>query len=253
MKVLHVLFVLAVITVTGSLAVAEEVEIVTADKSKIFADLHITEAGKTAPTILLFHQASANGRAEYATHIPRLLEAGYNVIVADQRSGGERFGGTNRTVDARGGQSTGYCEAYPDLEAVLQYAVDHGFSGPRFAWGSSYSAALVIMLGVDHADELAGVLAFSPAAGEPMGDCQPNDLFVKLKIPALILRPGREAEVESVQKQMKIVRDAGLQMYVAANGVHGSSMLDAERVQGDVAAHWAVVLDFLAQTVAKHQ
>ena len=240
---------LALLMTPVALATAEQVEIETADEARLFADVHLVEAGKSAPLILLFHQASANGRAEYASHIPRLLDAGYNVIVVDQRSGGDRFGGANRTVEARGGQNTDYCDVFPDLEAVLQYAVDNEFSGPRFAWGSSYSAALVIMLGVDHAEALAGILAFSPASGAPMGDCQPNELFAKLSIPALILRPGREAEIESVQKQMKIIREAGLQVYVAANGVHGSSMLVAERVEGDVEAHWKVVLQFLQETV----
>jgi alpha-beta hydrolase superfamily lysophospholipase len=232
--------------------IAQEVEITTADDVRIFADVHLVEAGKKAPVILLFHQAGANARAEYATHIPRLLEAGYNIIAADQRSGGNRMGGTNRTIAKRDGESSPYCEAYPDLETALQYAVDNGFTGPRFAWGSSYSAALVVRLGVEHGDKLDGVLAFSPASGSPMGECQPNELFTKLDIPALILRPGREAEIDAVKDQLAIAREANLQVYVADNGVHGSSMLNKDRVKGDVEQHWETVLKFLADVTEQH-
>lgn len=223
-----------------------EFSVEAADGVRVFADVHLGEAGKKAPTVLLFHQAGANGRAEYSVHVPRLLEAGYNVVVTDQRSGGAHFGGHNRTADALGGGQIPYCDAYPDLEAVLAQVVADGFTGPLFAWGSSYSAALVVRLGVDHGGDLAGVLAFSPASSARMEGCRPDALFDALEIPALIVRPGTEAATETVQRQLETAREAGLQVYVAKNGVHGSSMLDAGRVGSDVEAHWKVVLAFLA-------
>jgi len=223
-----------------------EVTFTAADGVQLYGDLYASERGKTAPAVILFHQAGANARAEYASIIPVLRAQGYAVLAIDQRSGGTRLGGTNRTVDHRGGRVTGYCDAYPDLEAALHYLIASGYTGPRVAWGSSYSAGLVVRLAVDHARELSGILAFSPAAGGPMKDCSPDDVIDRITIPALILRPASEMKYESVRKQLDAFRRAGLKTYVAKNGVHGSSMLNPKRVEGGVEETWKVVLDFLA-------
>ena len=88
---------------------AEEVTFKTTDGGTVYADEFTADAGKSAPLIMLFHQAGANGRAEYQNTAPRFRDAGFSVLLVDLRSGGDRFGGNNRTVDARG-DSTGYCE-----------------------------------------------------------------------------------------------------------------------------------------------
>jgi pimeloyl-ACP methyl ester carboxylesterase len=225
---------------------SREVTIPAADGVLVYGDLTLAEGGKEAPLLLLFHQARANARGEYGAMIPRLVEAGFSVLAIDQRTGGSYFGGENRTMAALEDDEYSYCDAYPDLEAALRYVVEEGFTGPRFAWGSSYSAALVIRLGVEHGDELAGVLAFSPAAGDPMGDCQPDPYASELEIPALVLRPASEMDTENAQKQLALFAEAGHRTYVAPDGVHGSSMLSAERVDGDVELTWAVVMEFLS-------
>jgi hypothetical protein len=51
---------------------------------------------------------------------------------------------------------------------------------------------------------------------------------------------------ESVSDQAALFRSQGHAVYVADPGTHGSSMLVAERVDGDVETTWRVVLDFLA-------
>ena len=48
---------------------------------------------------------------------------------------------------------------------------------------------------------------------------------------------------------MKEFERFGVQTYVADPGVHGSSMLNAERVGASTEATWQVVLDFLAATL----
>ncbi len=68
-------------------------------------------------------------------------------------------------------------------------------------------------------------------------------------MPARALRPQSEFEVESVQAQMKEFEAHGIQTYVANPGVHGSSMLNAERVGDSTEAAWTVVLEFLAATL----
>jgi pimeloyl-ACP methyl ester carboxylesterase len=201
--------------------------------------------------ILLFHQAGANARAEYGAIIPTLLEAGYAVLAIDQRNGGSRLGGTNRTVDGLEEKSYGYCEAYPDLVGALEFVDEQEYIGKRFVWGSSYSAALVIKLGAEYGDQISAVLAFSPASGDRLADCLPSEYSEDLKVPALMLRPASEMERESVQEQLEMFKQQGHQTYGAKNGVHGSSMLNEERVGADVGDNWAVVLTFLREVSAE--
>jgi alpha-beta hydrolase superfamily lysophospholipase len=229
----------------------EEVEFKTEDNELIYGDLFVVKKGKRAPLVLLFHQASSNGRAEYAYHIPRLVENGYNVLVIDQRSGGSHFGGENRTVGGMGDENAGYCDAYPDLEAALDYVVDAGFKGSRYAWGSSYSGALVFRLGMEHPDELSGVLVFSPAVGQAMYPCSTTVYIVNNEVPAFLAATAAGVSKYSGTKERKTRKLAAAAaeyvdvFYVADNGVHGASMLDPERVGGDVEKHWSAVLNFM--------
>jgi alpha-beta hydrolase superfamily lysophospholipase len=225
---------------------AEEVRFRAADGTTVYGDLHHARNGTAGPVIVLFHQAGSNARGEYQDIVPRLLENGYSVLAVDLRLGGSRYGSENRTVTAgRLPDSNAYCSAYPDLTAAWDYLVERGFTGPRFAWGSSYSAALVIRLAAERASGMAGVLAFSPASGEPMAGCRPEQHIDGLAVPALILRPQAEADMASVTTQIERFRAAGKQVHVARPGTHGSSMLVAARVDGDTEATWTVVLEFL--------
>ena len=220
-----------------------EITFHTSDSIEIFGDLH--EHDKSASVVLLFHQAGANARSEYGTIIPRLLEEGYNVLAIDQRSGGQRFGGYNRTVAHIPKNRFEYCDAYPDLEGALDYLSQAGFTGKKIVWGSSYSAALVIQLASKRPTDVAAVLAFSPASGGPMADCNPNPYMETLKIPLLVLRPQREMEVESVIQQFNLAKKHQHQTHIAKTGVHGSSMLVESRTGSFVEDDWNVVLGFL--------
>ncbi len=235
--------------ISSEYPVPTEVNIKARDGVTIYADVYLSTRGKAAPLILLFHQAGGDARGEYASHIPRLLDEGYNVIAADQRSGGNRFESTNRTVLALERKQYSYCDAYQDLEAALRYAAENGFTGKRFAWGSSYSAALVLKLGAEHPKELNGILSFSPASGEAMGECKPEPFAPNLHLPTLIMRPRSEMQRENSKEQFVLFQKHGFQTYVAENGVHGSSMLNPHRVDGNVEKHWKVVLDFIRTIV----
>lgn len=223
-----------------------EITFETADGLTIFGDLYLSKLGKSAPILLLFHQGGANARAEYGPLIPRIFERGYNILAVDQRQGGSWLGGTNRTVENLDGKEYHYCDAYPDLEAAFQEVERRGFDGKKIIWGSSYSAALAIRFATEYARELAGVLAFSPASGEPMQGCKPDTYFEKVTVPLLVLRPQLEMEREGALKQFQILKEYGHQTYVSENGVHGSSMLNPARVDGSVEEHWDMVLSFLA-------
>jgi len=223
---------------------SEAVTFTAADGVTIYGDLYRGGEGESGALILLFHQGGGDARGEYGPLVPRLLEQGYSALAIDQRRGGDRLGGPNRTVDALAGRDFSYCDAFADLEAALDYARGAGF-GPIVAWGSSYSASLVFRLAAERPGQLVGILAFSPASGEAMAGCEPERFGERIAVPALVLRPSSEMEIERVRDQLAVFRDQGHRTYVATHGVHGSSMLNPERVEGDVERNWEVVLAFL--------
>jgi len=229
----------------GGLPASRTIIFQAADGVELHAELFPTNRA-SAPVVLLFHQAGASGRAEYATIAPRLQKAGYNVFAFDQRSGGERFGGHNRTVDGLNGKKVPYCEAYPDLEAALSVPAGEGFDGPLFVWGSSYSAALVFKLAAQYPAEISGVLSFSTAAGSAMAGCRAEPYLEGLKVPAIAFRPASEMESPKVQRQAERFAEAGIEVVIVGGGVHGSSMLVHERCNCDVEPGWTDVMDFLA-------
>ncbi len=259
MKMKQILWIIGVVLCTGlpgcvesrdaatESAGSNEINFVTADSVQIIADLYVSN--KTAPTILLFHQGGSNARAEYVTIIPRLMEKGYNIIAIDQRRGGQRYGSYNRTIARMPESNFSYCDAYADLENTLDYLIRSGFSGSKILWGSSYSASLAIKLANNRPEAVDAVLAFSPASGGPMEGCRPDEYFETLQVPLLLLRPKGEMEIASVQAQFDLARENNHQVYIAENGVHGSSMLVAKRVKADVAENWQIVESFISSVI----
>ncbi len=223
----------------------EEIEITTADSIEIFGDLYVFD--ENAPFILLFHQGGSNARAEYGSEIiPTLKEYGYNILAIDQRQGGQIYGSYNRTLEQFSLESFSYCDAYPDLEAALNYLVNQELIQSKLiVWGSSYSGTLAIQLAAKNQDKISGVLAFSPASGGPMEACLPNEFFDQVSMPLLVLRPTAEVEFESVQTQTEFIESAGHQIFIANPGVHGSSMLVSSRVGAETNENWDAVLNFI--------
>jgi pimeloyl-ACP methyl ester carboxylesterase len=223
--------------------VAKEIVFHTKDNIKIYGDLY--QLDKTNPIILLFHKGRSNARGEYNSIIPLLINNGFNVLSIDQRLGGQDFGSYNRTVANILNSTFNYCDAYADLESALNFVIDSGFSGKKILWGSSYSGSLAIKLANEYQTEVSGVLAFSPASGGPMKNCRADEYFETLKVPLLLLRPAKELEIESSQKQFELAQSFNHQTYIAKNGFHGSSMLVENRVKNNVDDNWKSVLSFL--------
>lgn len=223
-------------------------ELETSDGVTVHGDLHQPEGVERPPLILAFHQGGGDGRGEYAPIIPRLLSEGYAVMTIDQRKGGEVFGGTNRTVAGLPEDAEySYCDAYPDLDAALAYARTLEFKR-IIAWGSSYSATLAIRLAAQYPSYLDRVIAFSPASGEPMGACQPRGPASRLGIPALMIRPEREAAIETVAADLDAFRGMGHEVYVSPGGSHGSSVLVSGRTGAPTEEVWERVLSFLGSS-----
>lgn len=225
---------------------SNEVHFFTSDSVKVYGDIFVQD--NSSPIIILLHQAGTNSRAEYKNIIPQLHKRGFSTLAIDQRVGSSHFyGGTNRTAGELPINQYNYCEAYPDLVAALNYIGKSDLKRKVVLWGSSYSASLAIQLAKNNQDQVNGVLAFSPASGGPMEACKPEVYFETLKLPLLLVRPFSEMQSKTSQSQFDLAKLSGHETYVAQNGVHGSSLLDASRVEGSVVDNWKVVTDFLNQ------
>lgn len=223
-----------------------EIHFFTSDSVKIYGDMYIQN--HLAPTILLLHQAGSNAKAEYKNIIPQLHANGFNTLAIDQRLGSSHFyGGTNRTAAQLKTNQYNFCDAYADVDAALNYIKTTQIKGKIILWGSSYSGSLAIQLANKNKAKVNGVLAFSPASGGPMENCNPEVYFETLKLPLLILRPFSEMQSRKSQSQFEAAKLYGHKTYVAQNGVHGSSLLDESRVEGSTDENWTVVNTFLEQ------
>ncbi|MEL7487664.1 MAG: alpha/beta fold hydrolase [Pseudomonadota bacterium] len=229
-------------------ASAETVTTTAADGTTVYGETYFGELSEAAPVLSLFHQARSNGRGEYGPLTDWLNGLGYRVIAWDQRSGGSTFGAANRTADGASGPK-GFCDAYPDLEAALDYAKKTAAGAPVVVWGSSYSAALVFQLAANHPEDVAALVAASPASGGPLRNCGVDDALPSLKSPALALRPRTEYRGRA-KDQADRLRAAGVSVIVVEKGVHGSSMLVDDRTRNDMSGARADVADWLSSTLS---
>jgi len=222
------------------------------DGVSLYGELYRAEAADDAPVVLLFHQGRGSS-AEYEPIAPRLNAAGYHAVAIDLRRGGDLFGRDNRTVAGLGdAPEVSYCEVYPDLEATLREARSRGLSGPAVAWGSSYSAALVMRLALEHPDDIVAVASFSPASGEPMAGCEPEPWAERLQQPMFVARPSRELDNDEwIRDQFEFFRQLGATVVVAHDARHGSSMLVPERNDAPTDPTWAALEAFLRTNVAR--
>ena len=202
----------------------ETVTFEAADGLKVTADLYL--CGKAnAPFILLFHQARYS-RGEYLEIAPKLCAWGYDCLAVDQRSGGTSNGVANETYLAAKAakMTTNYADAYPDLEAALQYVIGRFAPEELIVWGSSYSASLVLILASEHPQEIDAALAFSPGEYFHYQDQKVASFAAKITQPVFI------TSAKSEEKDWRPIADQipseGCVFFVPeGNGVHGSSTL----------------------------
>ncbi len=201
----------------------------------------------SAPLIVLFHQGGSNARAEYEPLIPWLNENGYRTIAWDLRVGGDIYGLTNRTADARLPiKPTSYCEGFPDMQAALDASLDFAPSGQAIIWGSSYSGALVFHLAAEVPDKLSHVISASPANGPPMVDCLPQARLSELQTPAFVLSPRVEMKTDQDMQEKVEFEAAGVKVLIVEDGVHGSSLLVDARTEADMSDARAAVIAWLS-------
>lgn len=214
------------------------------DGLKITADLY-ESAGKSDPVILLFHQAGYS-RGEYRPTAPLLNKLGFTCLAIDQRSGNQVNGIVNETHLRAEDQNLGtsYVDALPDMEATLLYAKKH-FPGRKIIlWGSSYSSALVFVVGSLYKADVAGILSFSPGNYFKYKNKEISDYAKNIECPVFITSAHKEynswktifANIPSPDKKSFLPEK---------DGVHGSKAL--WKSNPNHAEYWNAVKSFLKQ------
>ena len=230
----------------------ETVTFPSSDGIAIIADVYMTAGDKTRPFIVLFHQAGWS-RGEYLEIAPRLNALGFNCMAVDLRSGDGVNSVQNETAKraSKKGKGRSYVDAMPDIEAALKYARSHYADGKTVAWGSSYSAALVLKVAGDRPELVDGVLSFSPGeyftgSGKPANWVQVS--AAKIKLPVFIT--SARSEKGSWSGIFDAIRSENKTFYLpGTRGNHGSRALWAQFK--DSAGYWKAVESFLLKNFIK--
>ena len=138
---------------------AERISIEARDGLKINAEFYRASADPRTPLLVLFHQARSS-RAEYRPIAPRLKELGYDCLAVDLRSGQACADVPNVTarIAREHGRTPTYLDALADIEDSLAWARANHPQAKIVAWGSSYSASLVLVLAANSPKLLDGAL-----------------------------------------------------------------------------------------------
>ncbi len=232
----------------GGLPVAaqETITFPSQDSLEVTADLYLAHRDLQTPLIVLFHQAGWS-RGEYREIAPKLNALGFNCLAVDQRSGeavGEVPNETARRA-ARTGKGVTYLDARQDMLAALRYARRHVAKGKLIAWGSSYSAALVLQIAGSEPGLVDGVLAFAPGEyferfGKPANWIQESAR--NIRVPVFITSARDERDRWAAIFQAIPGENKG--SYIPeTSGNHGSRALWEKF--GDSAGYWQAVTAFL--------
>lgn len=202
----------------------ETLVIDSSDGLKIRADLYEID-DKTAPVILLFHQAGFS-RGEYRETAPLLNDLGFNCIAIDQRSGKVVNGVKNEAfIDASAkGLGVKYPDAFPDLETALKFVVKKYPSNKIIVWGSSYSASLVFVLADKFPEKITAVAAFSPGEYFKFNGKEIRGYAKSVKCPVFITSAKKEHKYW--KEIYENIPDGNKAFFLPeSEGVHGSRAL----------------------------
>jgi alpha-beta hydrolase superfamily lysophospholipase len=209
------------------------------DRLEVTADSYPTNGAKDL--MVLCHRSHFN-RGEYRETAPKLNAFGYDCLAIDQRSGMKVLGTTNETyaLAKQKGLTTGYLAAKPDIEAAIVYAFAQNGNRPIILVGSSYSAALSLLIASENSEKIKAVVAFSP--GEYLKGINLASAIQSLKIPVFITSSRKEIqETEAIcrfvdQELVTLFKPVG-------EGAHGSRVLWG--VTPNHTEYWAALLGFL--------
>lgn len=217
------------------------------DGVTITADIYMAH-DKTAPFILLFHQAGWS-RGEYIEIAPKLNSMGFNCIAIDQRSGNGVNGVKNMTKLSaeKMNKGTSYIDALTDIESAISYSKQHFVKGKLIIWGSSYSAALVLKFAGDNPKTIDGVLSFSPGEYfEKAGKSKTYIIRSAKNITCPVFITSAKAEKENWWSIYNAIASRDKTWFLPkTQGNHGSRAL-FEKFD-DSKAYWDAVKSFLGK------
>jgi dienelactone hydrolase len=241
MKRLLLLFFVVVVGCSGGkdspeVPSADALTLKASDGVEVFAELVRSRTEPAKGVVLMFHQAGSN-RHEYDPIAPRVAEWGWDCLKVDQRAGGDMWGHGNQTA-AGLDKEADYEAAYADMEAALTWAEAKGYKR-IVAWGSSYSASLVLKL-ASQSGSVDAVVSFSP--GEYFGEEKTvANMNANVKVPCFFAATSEELiggvfEIVDTKPQA-----AGRELdtvFGTKDGVHGSSALREDKNPKDYELYW---------------
>ncbi|PQJ79977.1 serine aminopeptidase domain-containing protein [Polaribacter porphyrae] len=190
------------------------------DGLPITADIYNSK--NTFISILLCHQAGYS-KGEYIDTAVQLTKLGYSVMAIDQRSGNAVNNIKNRTKLAASKKGLGvtYLDAKQDIEAAIDYIYKQNEGRKILLVGSSYSASLALLIGVNNS-KIKAVAAFSP--GEYFKGIDINKSISTYKKPVFVTSSLNESE--SVKTLIdKIDSNFSTHFIPKVKGIHGSRAL----------------------------
>ncbi len=231
----------------GDAVAKQAVSIRAVDGLEVTADLYPVDA-EDAPVIVLFHQAGWS-RGEYLEIAPRLNRLGFRCLAVDQRSGETVNGVANETARraSAAGKGTSYLDARADVLAALRYVRRTWGGSKLIAWGSSYSASLVLEVAGSRPELSDAVLAFAPgeyfeSLGKPA--TWVRDAAAGIRVPVFVTS-ARDEEPRWSAIFAAIPSPAKRSFLPEGEGQHGSRALWSRFPES--AAYWKAVEAFLAE------
>lgn len=190
------------------------------DGLPITADIY--DGNNASIGILLCHQAGYS-RGEYIDTALELNKLGYSVMAIDQRSGNAVNTIKNQTKIAasKKGLGVAYLDAKQDIEAAIDYIYTQNGGKQIVLVGSSYSASLSLLIGVDN-PKIKAVAAFSP--GEYFKGLDINESISSYKKPVFVTSSLSESEAVKTLID-KIDPNFTTHFIPEVKGIHGSRAL----------------------------
>ncbi len=209
------------------------------DGLPITADIYKTKRAKI--NVLLCHQAGFS-RGEYSDTALELTKLGYAVMAIDQRSGNAVNNIKNETKLAatKKGLGTTYLDAKQDIEGAINYIFTQNEGEKIIVVGSSYSASLALLIGVDN-EKVKAVAAFSP--GEYFKEINMNKEISTYQKPVFVTSSLSESESVTILID-KIDTKFTTHFIPEVKGIHGSRAL-WKTTEGSE-NYWASFTNFLS-------
>jgi len=235
MKLLLAGMLLSLMSLQGN---KEKVGFLSEDGIQITADKYLIN--EEYPYILLFHQAGSS-RGEFRDIAEKFLKLRYNCLAVDLRSGDNSNFLNNETASrARSaGKSVKFLDARIDMVAAIDYAHDLN-SRDVILLGSSYSASLALLEGLNH-PKVGAIIAFSP--GEYFGDdLRLEDTLKTCSKPLFVAVTKREEPY--VKQMLTAFSEEDYTLFQPDTlGVHGARALWDDNPSKD--EYWLALLMFI--------